>query len=87
MVTKIIKFFIGLWYFPIAYPTLFFYQLHLIRKIGEDDPQELMGADDPDKLQDLLEPHCKAFMEKHELIINSITLVFWLTVLRFIIFF
>jgi hypothetical protein len=88
MVTKIVKFFIGLWYLPIAYPTLFVYQLHLIKKITEEgDSQDLIDADDPDKLQDLLEPHCKVFMNKHEVLINSLTLIFWLTILRFIIFF
>ena len=88
MVIEIIKFFIGVWYLPVAYPTLFFYQMYLIKKITEEgDPQELIDADDPDKLQDLLEPYCKEFMKKHEVLINSITLVFWLTVLKYILFF
>lgn len=87
MVIKIIKFVISLWHLPIAYPVLFFYQLYLIKKIGEEgDPQVLMDVEDADQLQELLQPYCKIFMKKYEVLINSITLIFWLTVLKYILF-
>ena len=87
MVIKIINFVISLWHLPIAYPVLFFYQLYLIKKIGEEgDPQVLMDVEDADQLQELLQPYCKIFMKKYEVLINSITLIFWLTVLKYILF-
>lgn len=86
-VIKIVKFIIFIWHLPIAYPTLLIYQIYLIRKIGEEgNPQDLIDADDADKLQDLLEPYCDSFIKKHKTIINSMSLVFWLTILRFVIF-
>jgi hypothetical protein len=88
VIKKIIKFIISVWHLPIAYPVLIFYQLYLIKKIGDEgDPQVLMDVEDGDQLQELLQPYCKIFMKKYEVLINSLTIIFWLTIIRQIIIF
>lgn len=84
---KIFNFLLNIFEIPIVLPTMVIYQFYVINKIvNENYEQGLDEITTPDELEKVVRPYTDKFFLKYKVIMYSVSIIFWLQLIKYIIF-